>query len=127
MIRFLGFYKRRPDLTNEQFRHHWMNIHGPLVASTPGGDKYLKKYIQHHLTPDPLSQSDLLYDGFSEGWFESLEARDAFIKLPFVQKEVVEDEAKFIDLSASRWMVLDDHVLQIDLAEWPHPLKRPAK
>ena len=124
MIRFLGFYKRKPGLTHEQFNHHWMTIHGPLVRNVPGGGQYLKKYIQHHLTPDPINPTEFVYDGFSEGWFESFEARDAFIQLPGVQKEVVEDEAKFIDLTATRWMVLDEHVLQIDQLEWPHPLKR---
>jgi hypothetical protein len=31
-IRIIGFIKRRPDLTEEQFYKHWENIHGPLVA-----------------------------------------------------------------------------------------------
>jgi hypothetical protein len=31
-IRIIGFIKRRPDLTEEQFYEHWGNIHGPLVA-----------------------------------------------------------------------------------------------
>src|SRR5581483_3111939 len=71
MLRFLGFYKRKPGLTHEQFNHHWMTIHGPVVRNVPGGSQYLKKYIQHHLTPDPLSGTqDFVYDGFSEGWFE---------------------------------------------------------
>lgn len=124
MIRFLGFYKRLPHLTHEQFNHHWANIHGPCVRGVPGGEKYLKKYIQHQLTIDPLSQEqEFVYDGFSEGWFESLEDREKFINLPGIQ-EVIEDEAKFLDLSATRWMVLDEHVLQIDHAEWPHPIRR---
>ena len=125
MIRFLGFYKRLPHLTHEQFNHHWLNIHGPCVRNVPGGDRYLKKYVQHHLIIDPLSQEkEFVYDGFSEGWFETFEDREKFINLPGVQKEVVEDEGKFIDLSATRWMVLDEHVLQIDRAEWPHPVRR---
>jgi len=122
MIRFLGFYKRKPGLTHEQFNDHWLNIHGPCVRNVPGGDQYLKKYIQHRLTIDPLSQEqDFVYDGFSEGWFESLEARDAFITLPGL-KEVIEDEERFLDLTATRWMVMDEHALQIDrVSEFPHP------
>lgn len=125
MIRFLGFYKRKPGLTHEQFNDHWFNIHGPCVRNVPGGDQYLKKYIQHRLTIDPLSQEqDFVYDGFSEGWFESLEARDAFIALPGL-KEVIEDEERFLDLTATRWMVMDEHALQIDLVkEFPHPILR---
>lgn len=125
MIRFLGFYKRKIGLTHEQFNDHWLNIHGPCVRNVPGGDQYLKKYIQHRLRIDPLSQdNDFVYDGFSEGWFESFESRDAFISLPGI-KEVIEDEERFLDLTATRWMVTDEPALQIDIVkDWPHPLLR---
>ncbi len=123
MLRFLGFYKRKPGLTHEQFNHHWLNIHGPCVRAVPGGDRYLKKYIQHRLTIDPASQEqEFVYDGFSEGWFESFEDRAAFAALPGLAA-VIEDEALFIDLAATRWMVTDEHALQIDLVpEFPHPI-----
>lgn len=125
MIRFIGFYKRKPGLTHEQFNDHWFNIHGPCVRNVPGGDRYLKKYIQHRLTIDPLSpEQEFVYDGFSEGWFESMEARAAFITLPGL-KEVIADEERFLDLSATRWMVTDEHALQVDLVpEFPHPALR---
>ena len=127
MIRLLGFYKRRADITHQQFLDHWINIHGPLVARIPGVEKYLKKYIQHRLYLDPLSQCDLLYDGFSESWWDSWEDRDTFLKLPAFD-EIIEDERRFIDLGVSRWMVQDEQALQIDvLAEWPHPFLRPAR
>ena len=122
MLRMLGFYKRKPGVTHEQFNHHWLNIHGPCVRNVPGGDQYLRKYIQHRLTIDPLSQEqEFVYDGFSEAWFESYEAREAFVALPGF-KVVIEDEGHFIDLTATRWMLLDEHALQVDLAEWPHPI-----
>lgn len=125
MIRFLGFYKRKPGLTHDEFNHHWFHIHGPCVRAVTGGDRYLKKYIQHRLTIDPLSpEQDFIYDGFSEGWFESLEDRAKFIALPGL-KEVIEDEERFIDLAATRWMVMDEHAIQVDTAkEWPHPVLR---
>lgn len=125
MIRFIGFYKRNPGLTHEQFNDHWLNVHGPCVRNMPGGDQYLKKYIQHRLTIDPKSQEqEFVYDGFSEGWFESFEARDAFIELPGL-KDVIEDEGRFLDMSATRWMVTDEHALQVDLVkEFPHPILR---
>jgi uncharacterized protein (TIGR02118 family) len=124
MIRFLGFYKRRPDLTHEQCLHHWKTVHGPLIARTPGGDRYLKKYIQHHLSKDPAGPGDFPYDCFSEAWFESLEAREAFVALRHVQNEVIPDEQNFLDLAATRWMVIDDLVLQLGNGEWPHPIER---
>ncbi len=31
-IRLLGFVKRRPDLSEEDFYKHWKDVHAPLVA-----------------------------------------------------------------------------------------------
>lgn len=35
IVRF-GLLRRRPDLTAEGFRRHWLTVHGPLAARTPG-------------------------------------------------------------------------------------------
>lgn len=31
-LRIIGFIKRRPDLTPEQFYEHWEKVHAPLVV-----------------------------------------------------------------------------------------------
>lgn len=30
-VSIVAFMKRKPGLTHEQFYHHWVNVHGPLV------------------------------------------------------------------------------------------------
>lgn len=107
MIIMLGFYRKRPDISTEEFRAHW-DDHGPVVRSVPGYDKYVKKYIQHQLTLDPKSGTDLLYDGFSEAWFETVEARDEFIARGDFSA-VIEHETLFLDMDMSqRWLVMDE-------------------
>jgi EthD domain len=51
MLITLGFYKRKPGLTREQFSKHWREVHGPLIANDPILSKYLKRYVQHHCVP----------------------------------------------------------------------------
>lgn len=117
MLIYLGFYRRRPDLSLEQFFHHWHDVHGPLMRriadENPG---LLTKYVQHHLTPDQsypaisgaaLDFTQSGFDGFSEAWFEDETARDAFFGLPEFQTEGMADEKLFLDLDATRWVVLD--------------------
>lgn len=115
MLIVLGFYRRRADLTTEEFRNHWRDVHGPLIKRIVDEHGLLLRYVQHHLTPDAgyPSQEGVTagaaggFDGFSEGWFANEEARDAFFALPVMQSETLEDERQFIDVSATRWVVLD--------------------
>jgi hypothetical protein len=44
--RLLSFLKRRPDLTVEEFQKHWLEVHAPLVKSSPSFQKYVLRYEQ---------------------------------------------------------------------------------
>jgi len=115
MVINLGFYKRKPGLSREQFSRHWESIHGPLIRSIPNIDQYLIRYVQHHLTPDivfPMPDGQL-YDGFSEAWFPSIAARTELFGLPFFLQKVIEDERNFLDMEATRWLVIDEPKVMI--------------
>ena len=135
MIRILTFYRRRPDLSHEEFLDYWRDIHGPLVAGAEGVGEYLKRYIQHHLTLDPILTTgkawvpvalpDYPFDGFSECWFESYEDRNAFFAMPEIREKFASDEANFMDMTTPRMMFEDRPVVVYDLPrdDWPNPLK----
>jgi len=110
MVIVLGYYKRKPGITHEQFCNHWLNVHGPLIKEIPNIDKYVLRYVQHHLTPDSHypAPEGMDFDGFSEAWFPSLEARSELFSLPFYLKECIADERLFLDMDATRWVVTDD-------------------
>ncbi|MFC4670850.1 EthD domain-containing protein [Seohaeicola nanhaiensis] len=115
MIITLGFYKRKPGLTLEQFQTHWRDVHGPLIAGIPGVEKYLKRYVQHHMVPSQgwPGVGPLDYDGFSESWFPSLDARKELHAMPYFQNEMIEDERQFLDMDATRVLMFDNQVVQI--------------
>jgi uncharacterized protein (TIGR02118 family) len=115
MLITLGFYKRKPGLTREQFSKHWREVHGPLIANDPILSKYLKRYVQHHCVPSSgwANVGELEYDGFSESWFESLESRKEMHALPYFQSEMIADEHKFLDMNATRILMFDNQVVQI--------------
>lgn len=110
MIIKLGYYKRKAGLTHAEFSAHWTNIHGPLIRQIPDIDRHLIRYVQHHLTPEPGVEvpPGMDFDGFSEAWFADQAACDAVFADPFFQSAVIEDEAKFIDMAATRWYVVDE-------------------
>ena len=49
MLITLGFYKRKPGLSVEEFRHIWSVEYGPLYRTRPEITKYLRRYVQHRL------------------------------------------------------------------------------
>lgn len=108
MIISLGFYKRRPDLSWEQFSDHWRDVHGPLLRDTPETAQHIRRYVQHHLRPYPGAASGLGFDGFSEVWFDDIQAREAMHSHPEVLANVKPDLQEFLDVSVMRTLVLDE-------------------
>lgn len=115
MLVLLGFYSRKPGLTWEEFSDHWRNVHGPLLRDTPETARYLRRYVQHHIRPNPFFAgiAPLEFDGFSEVWFDDADARKEMQSLPIWSHVFVPDEYKFLDMSATRISVIDNPVVQI--------------
>ncbi|HEY2257959.1 MAG TPA: EthD domain-containing protein [Variovorax sp.] len=115
MLISLGFYQRKPGLTHEQFSAWWRERHGPLIRNRPEVSCFIKRYVQHHIEPGrgfPGTQP-LPFDGFSESWFESVEARQQMHAHPFFREQVIPDEANFIDMTQTRVLMFDHQVVQI--------------
>lgn len=71
MIVRLGLLKKRADLSTDQFRRHWREVHGPLAARMPG----LRAYHQNHVVDKSQLAIDHArggwdLDGISELWFD---------------------------------------------------------
>jgi len=120
MLIHVGFYRRKPGLSWEQFSRHWREVHGPLMRDNERFKKYCRRYVQHHLRPyepssGPKSMSfDLLpFDGFSEVWFDDLQSREEMWSDPAFKAAMLPDEELFLDLSATKVGMLDTQVVQI--------------
>ena len=100
----LGFYKRRPDLSHDEYIMYWRDVHGPLLRDTPSINKYLLRYVQHDLRRNEAQSSvgALHFDGMSEVWYKEGADRSALLAEPFFTTKIVPDEANFIDLTQTR-------------------------
>ena len=112
MIKLTFCLRRRQDLSVEEFQRYWREEHGPLVrdrAAVLG----LRKYQQVHTLHEPELHAALQrrnggapepFDGIAEVWVDDIdtfrggtgtaESRQA-------AKDLLEDEARFIDLASS--------------------------
>ena len=89
MITRMGILKRRPDLTPEQFRQHWLEVHGPLAARLPG----LRRYHQNHVVDASQLAIDHTrgaweVDGFSQLWFDDLDAMRRAVEVPELRPDL---------------------------------------
>jgi uncharacterized protein (TIGR02118 family) len=90
MVKLVGLIRKRSDLTTEQFRAHWLEVHAPLARQLPGLRRYAVNFIDRKAVPNAA------YDGFSELWFDSAEALEAALAGPIGQA-IAQDISKFMD------------------------------
>jgi uncharacterized protein (TIGR02118 family) len=111
MIRLTFLLRRKPDASLAQFQRYWREVHGPLVAKHATTLNILR-YVQVHTLEDPVNQQlpgargamEPPYDGVAELWWTSRETLISTFTGAAGQaasRELLEDEAKFIDLPNS--------------------------
>lgn len=102
MIALIVAARRRPDLTREQFVHHWLEKHGPLVLSVPEFARHLKRYVLHPFAEGAEGHELVLgaapdYDGVGELWFEDHASMEAAFNEPRYLEIIRVDEDRFLD------------------------------
>jgi uncharacterized protein (TIGR02118 family) len=93
VVKLIYVFKRKPELSVEEFQRYWRETHGPIAAKIPGERRYVQCHTLASLyagdTPPP-------YDGAAELWFDDLDALRAATRSPEVEAARA-DERNFID------------------------------
>ncbi len=111
MIRLTFVLRRKPEMSRAEFQQYWRNVHGPLVAKSSTALNILR-YVQVHTLDDPINDQlaearggmEEPYDGVAEVWWPNRGALTSALENAdgrAAAKELVEDEARFIDLAHS--------------------------
>jgi uncharacterized protein (TIGR02118 family) len=117
MVKLLFCLRRLPHLTREEFQRYWRENHAPLVAAR-AEVLGIRRYVQRHSVDEPLyaRMGDVRgglapFDGIAELWWEHVPPRDATHAEAArrANRELLEDERRFIDLAASPIFFVDDH------------------
>jgi uncharacterized protein (TIGR02118 family) len=90
----------------DEFRKHWIEVHGNLGSKLPG----LRRYVQSHLVDDAYLYARPHFDGVAQLWFNNADAMRASFESP-QGKALAADGPKFIDISALRVFVAEEHVV----------------
>ena len=121
MVKLVYPLRRRRDLSREEFQRYWRETHAPLVASHAETLR-IRRYIQVHTDATPLD--DALresrgaavepFDGVAELWWDSVEdlaAAQSSEAGAAAARELLADEANFIDLEASPVWLAQENVV----------------
>lgn len=110
MLKLTFCLHRLPTLSLAEFQDYWLNKHGPLVRSLQPA-LGMVRYVQLHRLAGDLADgmrrvrgASEPYDGVAELWWESEETYRAARRNPEAReagRELLADEAKFIDLARS--------------------------
>ena len=111
MIRLAFVLRRKPGMSRAEFQKYWRETHGPLVASHSTALSILR-YVQLHTLEDPINDQlavarggmEARYDGVAELWWnnrEEITANAGSEAAKAAGRELLEDEARFIDLPNS--------------------------
>jgi len=103
VVKMFFFFKRRPDLSPEEFHRYWREQHGPFFCKTAAARRFVTRYEQNHAAPEDADLGGGDFDGVSIMWFRSIEDVRAMRADP-EYREVVLDGHNFIDMSATRLM-----------------------
>jgi uncharacterized protein (TIGR02118 family) len=96
-LKTLSIIKRKPNLSREQFLHHWRDIHAPMARDVPKLRGFARsEIVEEQFRADiPPFELDGPFDGLTESWWDSREARAEMIASD-KGKAWFADGAKFI-------------------------------
>ena len=103
MLKMMFFVHRRPNLDAKTFSKYWRETHAPIARELPG----LRRYVQHHTVSGP-EDSEPLYDGIAEMWYDDAAALEQAMAAPEGQA-AQEDAEKCMDLERTTFIVVDQN------------------
>lgn len=101
--------QRLDHLSRDEFQAYWFDVHAPLVASH-AGTLGIVGYQQVHTRQEMRATSVPCFDGVAELWVDPNAVSGDPAAVRDASRALLDDEAKFIDHSASPIWVADEDV-----------------
>jgi len=119
-IRLMFLLRRAPHLTREEFSRHWLNEHAVLAVQADS-ERRVRRYCQLHAMDHPTQRAieadrqtlPADFDGIAEVTFDSIEQMTGGGRVDAFDAVLKEDEKRFIDMSRSMVMIVDEHEINL--------------
>jgi uncharacterized protein (TIGR02118 family) len=113
IIRAVGFLRRNPKLSPEEFKDYWLNVHAPMVkGKVPGLIYYTGKFA---LPGKPTPETPVApYDGIVELGFDSVESLQKALNGPsFNANDRQTSSTTLIDLANTEALIMEEYFVEI--------------
>lgn len=112
-VKLIGLLKKKPGMTREAFIDYYENSHVPLICGlVPMGHDYRRSYTERMRANGREVDDAFEYDAVTELWFDQAEDYAAFAEAmrdPRIFQQIVADEEKFLERSASKILVVTEY------------------
>jgi uncharacterized protein (TIGR02118 family) len=108
MIKLIYCFRKRSDMTGDEFDRYWRDVHAALGARIPG----LRRFVQSRMIEIPGDVRRADFDGVAELWFDDvralLEARASR-----EWQDAGLDEQHFLDPATTAYAVTEERVITL--------------
>lgn len=108
MFKIIALTRFPSNLTLDDARQYWSNVHGPLALFNP----LIRRYLQDHWIT-PLDGDELVFHGNSEIWYDNEDDYVATMESA-EWATLVDDGPNVFDYSTIVSGIVDEHVLRAD-------------
>lgn len=107
-VKVISLLRRKPELSAQAFRQHWVEVHARMSHDVPGIRRYVLDFVLDEPTrPDvPSIGIGGSIDGIAELWFENTDAYWAF-RASDAARHWFSDGASFI--GAAQSFLVEEH------------------
>lgn len=110
-LKILSIVARKPDLSQDRFRQHWLGIHGPMARKVPNLLGFiLSDAVQDSAAAAPTANYKERFDGIAHIWYQSQEAMRAGMASQYA-RDWIADGNLFIDRKASRNFIVTEQIV----------------
>ncbi|MGP9683933.1 EthD domain-containing protein [Brachybacterium sp. AOP3-A1-3] len=112
MVKLSIFLTRRADLTHDEFVDYWTTKHTPMIASVPGEEVPVRRYVQLMPTGDEIAGiTTSSYDGVAELWVDGIADATSWFTSEAYTTTIAVDEERFLDRSKTRFLYATEELV----------------